>query len=328
MKQHRFPEDVLDLPRRLVGRLAALHVQVPPKPQGPPSPRSAVALAWSLFSAALLGCGVGCERGSEVAERTLVEPHTGRPYRIFERSTHRGAPGDRPVLVVLHPFMVPPDTLLEAYRLRERAAADRDWVVVVPEGTRDAENNPRWNATKACCASEPNGPDDVGYLRSVLADLPRHTAFDETRIFLLGTSNGGFMAHRFACEASDQVRAIVSVSGAGPGPADPPCRPTHPVSVLQVHGVQDETILYQGGVRRGAPYPSARDSLGPWKKDSEDCQTSRTTRAVHLFGPRVEVETHVCPGRRVELWSIPRGDHNLSPIRHAVPDLLDFLESS
>ena len=53
------------------------------------------------------------------------------------------------------------------------------------------------------------------------------------------------MSYRMACEISDRVIAIGTLAGADfPGATD--CVPTHPLSVLQVHGTADDNVAYAG----------------------------------------------------------------------------------
>ncbi len=292
-------------------------------------------LRWGRSFVAAVSCAAsfGCRSTPEVDEVTVREPTTGRAYRILERRGGQSFGGQdeparaRPVLLVLHPYAYPAEQLVNAHRLRERAVQERDWLVVVPEGERDSEGNQFWNASAACCGAEPGGPDDVSFLHAVLDDVGRRRRVDTTRVFLLGVSNGGFLAHRFGCDASERVRAIVSVAAAGPGPEDPPCRPARPVSLLHVHGVLDETIRFSGGSARGARYPGVQDSVAPWLRFPGGT-TIRRRGALRWFGSPFELETHHFPTHRVEVWTVPEGDHALSALRHAVPRLLEFLEAA
>lgn len=286
-----------------------------------------VRLTRMLLAASLFQGALSCRSAGELRDELFVEPETGRGYRLVESRARGGVPQTRPLLMVLHPYAYSAAALVRDYRLEDRAVRDRDWVMVVPEGTRDSKGHERWNASAACCGAEPGGPDDVAFLRAVLADVERRTGFDRQRVFVLGVSNGAFLAHRLACEASAEVRAIVSIAGAGPGPSDPPCVPKQPVSVLQVHGARDETIQYTGGVLGGARYPGARASLEPWLRFSP-CRRTTRRRSLYWFGPSVEVDSYACGAHRVELWTLPDGDHGLGPLRRVVSELLDFLENS
>lgn len=292
------------------------------------SPRAWQArLTRMLLGVSLFQGAPSCSSAGELRDERFVEPATGRGYRLVESRVRGARPQARPLLMVLHPYAYPAAALVRDYRLQDRAVRDRNWVMVVPEGTRDSQGHERWNASAACCGADSGGPDEVAFLRAVLADVERRTGFDRRRVFVLGVSNGAFLAHRLACDASAEVRAIVSIAGAGLGPSDAPCAPEHPVSVLHVHGVRDEVIQYAGGVLGGAWYPGARASLEPWLRFSP-CRRTTRRRSLYWFGPAVEVETHACAAHRVELWTFPDGDHRLGPLRRVVPELLDFLENA
>ena len=75
------------------------------------------------------------------------------------------------------------------------------------------------------------------------------------RVYLLGHSNGGYMSYRLACDASDRITALASLAGATfKSPSK--CNATEPVSVLQVHGTQDDLVPYEG-------YASSLGALEP-----------------------------------------------------------------
>jgi polyhydroxybutyrate depolymerase len=135
----------------------------------------------------------------------------------------------------------------EAYLHLGRAAPARGVLLVKVSGTRNPGGNRFRNATDACCDFYGQGPDDVAYLDAVLDDVARRFKVDVTRIWLVGHSNGGFMAHRYACERSRRVAGFVSLAGAGW--LDPArCAPEAPVAALQVQGDADITVKRDGGI--------------------------------------------------------------------------------
>jgi polyhydroxybutyrate depolymerase len=89
----------------------------------------------------------------------------------------------------------------------------------------------------------------VQFFRDILDDLSSVAAVDLSRVYVSGFSNGGGMAVRIACEASDQVAAIGSVAGAVVGLGG--CNPLRPVPVIAFHGTADPIVRYQGGMLRG-----------------------------------------------------------------------------
>lgn len=54
------------------------------------------------------------------------------------------------------------------------------------------------------------------------------------------------MAHRMACEHSDRIAAIATLSGVQIKDIAK-CKPKNPVSVLHMHGTSDVLIDYSGG---------------------------------------------------------------------------------
>ncbi|MDA1265660.1 MAG: alpha/beta hydrolase-fold protein [Planctomycetota bacterium] len=189
-----------------------------------------------------------------------------------------------------------------------------------PNGTIDQFGNRFWNATDACCDFGPTGVDDSAYLAALLDAIEAAVDVDPRRVYFIGHSNGGFMSYRMACDHSDRVAAICSLAGAAwKNPGD--CNATSPVNVLQIHGTQDGTIAYGGGLINGAPYPGAMESCEQWATYAGCDLTPVPGDPLNLDKSLPGKETTVlrweanCDDRgSAELWSIVGGGHgpNLS----------------
>jgi polyhydroxybutyrate depolymerase len=175
-----------------------------------------------------------------------------------------------------------------------------------------------WNATDMCCAFFPNAPDDVTYLDAVIDDMGAHYRVENKRIYLVGLSNGGFMAHRYACDRAQRVAAIVSFAGAMWTDVSQ-CRPSEPVAVLEVHGDADRLVPYAGAVatdgRQGRTI-SAHETVADWVKLDGCAPAADTSDAprdlVADERPSLGAETVSerwggCRG--VELWTVRGGAH-------------------
>ncbi|WP_198148334.1 alpha/beta hydrolase family esterase [Elstera litoralis] len=101
-----------------------------------------------------------------------------------------------------------------------------------------------WNAGNCCGAARDRNIDDVGFLRAVIAQVAAQAPVDRSRVFAIGMSNGGMMAYRLACEASDLLRGIMAVAGTDNTQT---CSPARPVPVLHIHARNDDRVLFNGG---------------------------------------------------------------------------------
>ena len=134
-----------------------------------------------------------------------------RPVTISVPKSYAGGP--TPLLLVLHGY----GSFGKHHEQYLGADTLTDAIVVSPDGTQDPEGNRFWNTgSAACCNFHGSTVDDVKYLRDLLAEIRRVYNVDPKRIFVLGHSNGGFMAHRLGCEWSGELAAVVSLAGVTP----------------------------------------------------------------------------------------------------------------
>ena len=110
-------------------------------------------------------------------------------------------------------------------------ASARDILYVAPDGTIDNAGNHLWDATPSCCNFYGSTVDDKAYLESFVHSVSKSYNVDSKRIYIVGHSNGGFMAHHMTCTHSDQIAAIVSFSGAT-FKEQSSCQPAQPISIL------------------------------------------------------------------------------------------------
>lgn len=108
-------------------------------------------------------------------------------------------------------------------------AEARGWDFIAPEGFTDPTGAIYWPASPACCDKYHEGRDGVARVWDAIV-----SAQPEGPIFIVGTSNGGFMAHRMMCEMPNQITAAVSIAGAGR-------------CALEIHGWDDKIVPFGGG---------------------------------------------------------------------------------
>ncbi|HSS61380.1 MAG TPA: PHB depolymerase family esterase [Candidatus Limnocylindrales bacterium] len=175
-----------------------------------------------------------------------------RPYVVFQPSS-LSARQKAPLLVAMHAYTTDVGWM-ESNTHFDDLAARAGFVVVYPQGIGNA-----WNAGR-CCGHDAN--DDVTFIKDVVDQLVAQGRVDPKRVYATGMSNGGFMAQRLACEAPDRFAAVASVSGSL---VTDSCSPSRAISVLEMHGLQDDVVPYNGGVVGGLAYfPPTASNMQQW----------------------------------------------------------------
>ena len=196
----------------------------------------------------------------------------------------------------------------------------QQFVMVYPDGLVAADGRRQWRSTPTCCDTPPeeaNEISDVPYLKDLIREAAATYSIDTSRVGLIGHSSGGFMSFTMACEASDLVTSMVNLAGSTFVDLDR-CRPaSKPVSVLTIHGDQDDTVFYPGitGAYLSAPAAAERYAM------LASCDTTRPTPGpdIDLVGNLEGAETSstTWPGCRrgaaVEFWTINDGPHIPGP---------------
>jgi polyhydroxybutyrate depolymerase len=158
-------------------------------------------------------------------------------------SGHPSAPV--PLVINLHGFLVD-GPQQEAWSKMDALADEEGFAVAYATGTGSPAS---WNAGD-CCAFDDKTRDDVGFVSALIDEAGRRTCVDLARVYATGMSNGGFLAHRLACELGDRVAAIAPVAGVlGVDPST--CTPARAIPVLDFHGTSDPIVPYDGGMPPG-----------------------------------------------------------------------------
>ena len=197
-------------------------------------PRAVVAAA--ALAVLLAGTAVVASTPAPPAptgERVVLD--SGRAYVLHvppQAQEDRQAVAGRPVMVVLHALLTGPADAATSTGFD--ALADRDGVLVAyPSGVKRS-----FNAGLCCGEAVVQEVDDVAFLEEVVADLRARGA---GRISVVGFSNGGMMAYRFACARPELVDTVGVLSGTLEVP-----RCEGPIRALHLHGTRDTAVPYEG----------------------------------------------------------------------------------
>lgn len=116
------------------------------------------------------------------------------------------------------------------------------FIIVHPQGTL-LKGKTHWNVGGWTLASK---TDDVAFTAALLDSLAAEYKIDMTRVYSTGMSNGGYMSFLLACQLSDRIAAVASVTGSMTPQIFDACDPQHPTPIMQVHGTTDPVVPYKG----------------------------------------------------------------------------------
>jgi len=257
--------------------------------------------------------------GPETYEVTMDIQANGfnRTYQVhIPPGVHAKVP--LPLVVVIHGAF---DTGLgmETFSGFSRLADRENFMVLYPDGMGLFGYLQHWNAGHCCGKAAKDQVDDVGFIVAAIEDACRRWNADRRRIYILGFSNGGMMAYRFAAEKTNMLAGAAFLAASMGGRAseeEPDWRipnPQKPLPVLIIHGLEDQDVPYNGGIspRRGGQrtYWSVPDCVAFWVeyngcKGPEKEELSRGGRII------VTSWGDCSDGAEVSLWRIKQWGHD------------------
>ncbi len=140
------------------------------------------------------------------------------------------------------------------------ASEQYGFVLVTPEGYKTAARPKQtWNAGACCGVAADHDVDHVAAIEAIVSEVEQLVRIRSGQVYAMGHSNGGMMAYRLACDASETFAAIALSSGylmdvdvdAEPDEQVFVCNPSRPVGILHFHGKADLCAPFYGGPSAG-----------------------------------------------------------------------------
>ncbi|MGZ6840534.1 MAG: alpha/beta hydrolase family esterase [Frankiaceae bacterium] len=241
----------------------------------------------------------------------LGELTVGGRHRRFALSLPRTGSSDGiPLVIVLHGNH--PDAtgqMMRDWTTFDEQAGAFGFAVAYPDGIGGcwADGRGVTTADEACV-------DDVAFLRALLDTVAGRHGTHPDRAVVAGVSNGAFMAHRIALEASEKVAVFAAVAGGLPASLRY-ARPAHAVSAMLIHGTADPVSPIEGGYSRHlGPNGELRgrtlslaETAGFWRVVDRCPPGPGDTRTTE-FSSRITAAGGV-GGTRVAAWTVFGGGH-------------------
>ena len=218
---------------------------------------------------------------------------------------------------------------MERYTRFNDLAAKEGFLVVYPEAV-----DGNWNDGRGIAGvrAQQENIDDVKFVRTILDCMSKEHKIDRSRVFCTGISNGAFMSHRLATEASDVITAIAPVVG-GMAPAmAKKFHPDQPVSILIIQGDADPLVPIRGGMvgfprgrKRGQVIPTEETiSLYLRRNGNQGDPTVTTLDRDEKDGTSVEIRRYPDGpgGVRTQVYIVRNGGHTWAGRPLYLPEML------
>ena len=177
---------------------------------------------------------------SQTVIRSMTHDGIQRSYRLYTPAIYDGSEAV-PLVINLHGYGSNAFEQ-EVYGDFRQIADTANFIVIQPEGTQDAGGTAFWNAF----GSPTESVDDIGFLSALIDTIAAGYNIDMNRVYSTGMSNGGFMSYTLACQLSNRIAAIASVTGTMVTPNLNACNTQGSMPVMHIHGTADPTVPYLG----------------------------------------------------------------------------------
>lgn len=199
------------------------------------------------------------------------------------------------LVLMLHGHGESPERMRDVTHFEEKAN-ELGYAVVYVSGSVNAGDPMKALGWNSGIFSE--GNRDVEFLVSLAQYLQKTYSFDTKRTYAAGFSNGAFMTHRLAMDASDTFSAVVSVAGKMPKAVWENRNEKNAVSVLQITGEKDDVVAKNSdGSAKYSVDPAIEDVMEYWATSSGLKFTETVT-----VGERGELTKY--DGKKAKVWHL------------------------
>ena len=211
-----------------------------------------------------INTGIGTDNNQNNNEDEQCEQFENRVFKCefnhgnllryyFIHLPHPEAQGASSVLFNLHGYGSNALAQMQYGDFRSLAnTKENNFILIHPQGaplnTALTSSESHWNSGGWTIGST---VDDVDFINTIIRFISQKYNINQDRIYSTGMSNGGFMSYHLACNLSSKIAAVASVTGSMSVQTYDDCNPSHPTSVLQIHGTLDGTVPLNGNSALG-----------------------------------------------------------------------------
>jgi len=145
------------------------------------------------------------------------------------------------------------------------------FLAVYPNASSD------WGYGCGCTNADSSGVDDVQFVTDLLNELDADYGINRDSVFVIGYSEGVFMAQKLVCEMTDTFAGMATVSATMLASLAETCTPSKAIPVLMINGTGDDEYPFAGALDRGPSSVVAADTALHFWANSNGCGERQTS---------------------------------------------------
>lgn len=199
-------------------------------------------LLLSIFISFITNAQTGTSTNYSMSSTSGITTVT-RTYRVYVPAMYDGS---TPVPVIFN-FHGLGSTMAqqEAYGDFRKIADTANFIIVHPQGLPTNMIAFTQNAFDLFFTTARSQPD-IDFIDHLIDTIKARYNINAGRIYSTGMSNGGFMSYEMACKLSGRFAAVASVAGNMQPQHFTSCNPVHPTPLMEIHGLNDGVVKYDG----------------------------------------------------------------------------------
>ncbi len=246
---------------------------------------------------------------------------------------------DAPLILMLPGYGNSAESFRNTIQIHKEAVS-RGYAVAYINGAKNPDDKTmaigwRWDSTgkqhaKKNAKNSIHTENDTAFLIDIAYYLSDEYSFNKKRLFAVGFSNGGFMIHTLAMQASDVFCAYASLAGKMSGNIWNIRNKKNDLNFLQVTGEKDDVVPKNSdGTARHAKAPAIEDVMHYWAESS-----GLKTEATESIGNGSSLIKYSDTHRKKKVWHLIVKDGRHSwPVKNingidTNQLLLDFFDSA
>lgn len=247
----------------------------------------------------ILACTLYSVNAQQTILKTIVHDGMEREYVLYIPDSYTGNV-TVPLVFNFHGFGGSAQSQMENGDFRP-ISDTAGFIIVHPQGTL-FNGIPHWNVGGWTIGST---VDDVGFVDALIDSIYADYNIDLSKVYATGMSNGGFFSFLLACQLSNRIAAIASVTGSMTPETYSFCNPEHPMPIMQFHGTFDIIVPYNG-----ADFSKPIEDVIDYWVEFNNCNTSPVITNLPDIDPN--------DGSTVILYQYNNGDNDVSTEHYKV----------